>query len=75
MFFFNLFRKKPIGIARTVFLRGDFFPILKAIEDAQPGEVIVIDPNIDWGQSKFPVTGGIFSLFFFCGKPLICTTK
>ena len=48
-----------VGRARTVSLRGDFFPVIRALADAEPGEVLVIDPNIDFHQSRHPATGGM----------------
>jgi 4-hydroxy-4-methyl-2-oxoglutarate aldolase len=38
---------KMIGIARTVHCRGDFLSVIKALEEAMEGEVLVIDAEGD----------------------------
>lgn len=46
-----------IGVARTVSCRADFFPVILALKEAEPDEVLVIDA----GGEKIAVAGELFS--------------
>ncbi|HEV8579998.1 MAG TPA: RraA family protein [Thermoanaerobaculia bacterium] len=46
-----------LGFARTVRAGGDFLTVLKALKDAVPGEVLVIDPQ----GARCAVAGEMFS--------------
>jgi len=48
---------KMIGIARTVHCRGDFLTVLKALQEAQENEVLVVDAEGD----KIAMAGELFA--------------
>lgn len=48
---------KMIGIARTVHCRGDFLTVLKALQEAQENEVLVVDAEGD----KVAMAGEMFA--------------
>ena len=51
-----------VGRARTVAIDGDFLEVLAAVNDAAPGEVIVIDASMRGGaeDGAWPRAGGMF---------------
>lgn len=48
---------KLVGRARTVVIEGDFLTVIKALQDAQPGEVLVVQTN----GTRHAVAGELFS--------------
>ncbi len=49
---------KLVGIARTISCSEDFLTIIKALDESQPGEVLVVDTQ----HSQRAVVGELFSL-------------
>ncbi|MGE0859880.1 MAG: RraA family protein [Gammaproteobacteria bacterium] len=49
---------KLVGVARTVRCHEDFLAVIRALADAQPGEVLVVDTD----GSRRAVVGELFSL-------------
>jgi len=49
---------KMVGIARTVYCKGDFLTVIKALHDAKDDEVLVIDAEGD----KIALAGELFAL-------------
>ncbi|MEX2479286.1 MAG: RraA family protein [Gammaproteobacteria bacterium] len=50
--------RKLVGVARTVRCHEDFLTVIKALDEAVPGEVLVIDT----GGSRRAVVGELFSM-------------
>jgi 4-hydroxy-4-methyl-2-oxoglutarate aldolase len=50
--------KKLVGVARTVRCNEDFLTVMQALDESQPGEVLVVDT----GNSTRAVVGELFSI-------------